>query len=214
MPPVVLVDGDDLAAFVGSVVTLRGVVTRTKVPTLCGVDVDAEAFAGRAIEATGTLVASSVTADELDALIARVGQVAHRGPGTTYQLVDATYRAIVDVVALRPFVPASDLGVSLRFFGDLGFTTTRIDDGLALVQLGPFSFLLQQYEAKGFAANFMMQVVVDDLDGWWERIEALDLAGRYAVKPPTAPARQPWGLTVAYVVDPGGVLWHFVQKPS
>ena len=37
---------------------------------------------------------------------------------------------------------------------------------------------------------------------------------------PFVPARdfasdiQPWGLTVAYVVDPGGILWHFVQKPG
>jgi len=117
---------------------------------------------------------------------------------------------MVDVVALRPFVPTSDLETSLRFFGDLGFTTSRINDGLATVQLGPFGFLLQKFEAEGFAANFMMQVLVNDLDGWWKRIEALDLAKKYEVKAPTAPARQPWGLTV----DPAGVLWHFVQKPA
>jgi hypothetical protein len=122
--------------------------------------------------------------------------------------------SMVDVVAVRPFVPTPDLETSLRFFDDLGFTTSRIDDGLAMVELGPFSFLLQKFEAKGFAANYMMQVMVNDLDSWWKRIEALDLAKRYAVKPPAAPAVQPWGLTVAYVVDPAGVLWHFVQKPS
>lgn len=121
---------------------------------------------------------------------------------------------MVDVIALRPFVPTSDLETSLRFFGDLGFTTSRINDGLATVQLGPFSFLLQKFEARGFAANFMMQVMVNDLDGWWKRIAALDLGTTYAVKAPTPPALQPWGLTVAYVVDPAGVLWHFVQKPN
>ncbi len=120
---------------------------------------------------------------------------------------------MVDVVSLRPFVPTSDLETSLRFFADLGFATAQINDGLAAVQLGPFSFLLQKFEAKGFAANFMMQLMVNDLDGWWKRIDALDLAKRYGVKPPTAPARQPWGLTVAYVVDPAGVLWHVVQQP-
>jgi hypothetical protein len=120
--------------------------------------------------------------------------------------------SMVDVVTMRPFVPTSDLETGLRFFGDLGFTTSRINDGLGTVQLGPFSFLLQKFEAEGFAANFMMQVLVNDLDSWWKRIEALDLAKSYAVRPPTAPARQPWGLTVAYVVDPGGVLWHFVQQ--
>lgn len=119
---------------------------------------------------------------------------------------------MVDVVAMRPFVPTSDLETSLRFFGALGFATSRIDDGLALVELGAFSFLLQKFAADGFAANFMMQVMVNDLDAWWQRIDALDLATTYDVRPPTAPARQPWGLTVAYVVDPAGVLWHFVQR--
>jgi len=28
---------------------------------------------------------------------------------------------------------------------------------------------------------------------------------------PILPARQPWGLTVAYVVDPSGVLWRVIQ---
>lgn len=120
---------------------------------------------------------------------------------------------MVDVVALRPFVPTADLETSLRFFGELGFSSRELDDGLAVVELGPFSFLLQKFEAKGFAGNFMMQVLVADLDAWWARIAALDLAATYAVKPPTPPARQPWGLTVAYVVDPAGVLWHFVQQP-
>ncbi|HEY5936861.1 MAG TPA: hypothetical protein VIU61_19565 [Kofleriaceae bacterium] len=121
---------------------------------------------------------------------------------------------MVDVVALRPFVPTSNLETSLRLFAELGFTTSQINDGLGIVELGPFSFLLQKFEAKGFAANFMMQVMVSDLDDWWKRIEALDLTKTYSVKPPTAPALQPWGLTVAYVVDPGGVLWHFVQDPT
>lgn len=121
---------------------------------------------------------------------------------------------MVDVVAMRPFVPTPNLELGLRFFGDLGFVTSRLDDGLALVTLGPFSFLLQKFEAEGFAANYMMQVVVNDLDAWWKRIEALDLAKAYGVRPPAPPAVQPWGLTVAYVVDPAGVLWHFTQRPS
>ena len=119
-----------------------------------------------------------------------------------------------DVVALRPFVPAANLETSLRFYAELGFATSRISDTLASLQLGPFGFLLQQFEAKGFAANFMMQLLVNDLDGWWQRIASLELAAKYDVKPPRAPEQQPWGLTVAYVFDPAGVLWHVVQKPN
>jgi catechol 2,3-dioxygenase-like lactoylglutathione lyase family enzyme len=117
-----------------------------------------------------------------------------------------------DVVVVRPFVPSIDFEKSLRFYVDLGFTAYRIGDQMASVELGPFSFLLQDYHVEAFAGNFMMQLMVNDLERWWKHIQSLDLAGKYGVRPPSAPALQPWGLTVAYVVDPSGILWHFVQK--
>jgi uncharacterized glyoxalase superfamily protein PhnB len=119
-----------------------------------------------------------------------------------------------DVVALRPFVPAKDFETSLRFYGDLGFTAFRLGDSLASMHLGPFAFLLQKFEAEGFAANFMMHLLVNDVESWWRRIEGLDLAAKSAVKAPSAPALQPWGLLVAYVFDPSGVLWHVAQNPD
>ena len=116
-----------------------------------------------------------------------------------------------DVVALRPFVPAKDFETSLRFYGELGFTAYRLGDSLASMHLGRFSFLLQRFEAPGFAGNFMMQLLVNNIENWWSRIELLNLAANYGVRAPSAPAVQPWGLTVAYVVDPSGVLWHIAQ---
>jgi hypothetical protein len=35
--------------------------------------------------------------------------------------------------------------------------------------------------------------------------------GRFGVKAPAPPRAEPWGLTIAYVFDPSGVLWHFAQ---
>ena len=58
----------------------------------------------------------------------------------------------------------------------------------------------------------MMQLMVDDLQAWWERILSLDLDARFGVPPPRAPALQPWGLRIAYIVDPSGVLWHVAQR--
>jgi uncharacterized glyoxalase superfamily protein PhnB len=51
-----------------------------------------------------------------------------------------------------------------------------------------------------------------DLDAWWEHIETLNLSQSFGVPPPKPPALQPWGLTVAYVVDPSGVLWHIAER--
>jgi uncharacterized glyoxalase superfamily protein PhnB len=58
----------------------------------------------------------------------------------------------------------------------------------------------------------MMQLMVDDLNVWWQHIESLDLPKQFGVAPPKPPASQPWGLTVAYMVDPAGVLWHIARR--
>ena len=58
----------------------------------------------------------------------------------------------------------------------------------------------------------MMQLTVDDLDAWWSHIESLDLSKQFGVPEPKPPEMQPWGLRVAYVVDPAGVLWHIAQR--
>jgi hypothetical protein len=118
-----------------------------------------------------------------------------------------------DVIALRPFLPATDFEASSQFYRDLGFTLQPLGDSLASVELGPFAFLLQKFHAEGFASNYMMHLLVNNLEGWWRHIESLDLAAKYGVRPPAAPALQPWGLVVCYVVDPAGVLWHFAQRP-
>jgi uncharacterized glyoxalase superfamily protein PhnB len=119
-----------------------------------------------------------------------------------------------DVIALRPFVPATNFETSLKFYTDLGFSAFRLDDHLASMQLGPFAFLLQGFDVEDFAGNFMMHLLVKDVDAWWTRINALDLAGRYEVDAPRAPELQPWGLRVAYVFDPSGVLWHVAEERS
>lgn len=112
----------------------------------------------------------------------------------------------------RPFVPAKDFALSKRFYEALGFT--KLFDGeIAIFGVGPSSFLLQNYYQQAWAENFMMQLMVDDLDAWWLHIQSLDLAARFGVPEPKAPALQPWGLRIAYVVDPSGVLWHIAQRP-
>jgi hypothetical protein len=117
-----------------------------------------------------------------------------------------------DVVAIRPFVPSKDFATCVRFYEDLGFSSRLLGGGIAGMQMGAFGFLLQEYDVPGFAANFMMHMTVNDLDRYWEKISGLDLAARYGVRAPTAPAMQPWGLVITYVVDPTGVLWHIAQQ--
>lgn len=113
--------------------------------------------------------------------------------------------------AARPFVPAKDFELSKRFYRALGFEVL-LDSTVAIFGIGATRFLLQNYYNKDWAENFMMQLMVDDLDAWWQHIAKLDLPGQFGVSPPQPPKMQPWGLRVAYVVDPSGVLWHVAER--
>ncbi|HEX2852629.1 MAG TPA: hypothetical protein VHO24_05270 [Opitutaceae bacterium] len=111
----------------------------------------------------------------------------------------------------RPFLPAKDFDLSKRFYEALGFAKV-LDGEVAIFQIGASSFILQKHFQKEWAENFMMQLMVDDLDAWWTHLVSLDLPRNFGVPAPKAPAVQPWGLRVAYVVDPSGVLWHVAQR--
>jgi hypothetical protein len=113
---------------------------------------------------------------------------------------------------IRAFVPGGrDYALSKRFYEALGFTIDFDAGDVAGLSCDAGGFLLQNYYHKDWAGNFMMQWVVEDLDAWWTRVSALDLAGRFGVQAPRPPAMQPWGLTVAYLFGPCGELWHVVQ---
>jgi predicted enzyme related to lactoylglutathione lyase len=111
----------------------------------------------------------------------------------------------------RPFMPARDFDLSKRFYEALGFTKL-VDGEVAIFNAGSGGFILQRYYKKEWAENFMMQLMVDDLDAWWAHIASLDLPPRFGVQAAKAPAMQPWGLRVAYLYDPSGVLWHVCQR--
>jgi len=111
----------------------------------------------------------------------------------------------------RAFIPARDFHVSKLFYEALGFQKV-LDADVAIFNVGSGGFILQPYYQKEWAENLMMQLMVDDLDAWWTHIANLDLVGQFGVSPPKPPALQPWGLRIAYVVDPSGVLWHFAQR--
>jgi hypothetical protein len=111
----------------------------------------------------------------------------------------------------RPFLPAKDFAVSKAFYEALGFPKL-LDGDVVIFGVGAGAFILQNYYQAEWAGNFVMQLMVGDLDAWWAHIEALDLPARFGVPGPKPPALQPWGLRVAYVVDPSGVLWHIAQR--
>ena len=113
----------------------------------------------------------------------------------------------------RPFLPSQDFDLSKRFYEALGFQKL-LDGDVAIFQVGSSSFILSRHYQRDWAGNFMMQLMVDDLDAWWSHIGSLDLPGQFGTKLLKAPAMQSWGLSVAFVSDPSGVLWHVAQRRS
>jgi hypothetical protein len=111
----------------------------------------------------------------------------------------------------RPFVPAKDFVLSKRFYLSIGFQLL-LDGEVAIFGVGKTSFILQNYYNKDWAENFMMQLMVDDVDAWWAHLNRMDLPKNFPVVSLRPPEMQPWGLRIAYLVDPSGVLWHVAGR--
>jgi len=115
---------------------------------------------------------------------------------------------------LGAFLPTKDFELSRRFYEALGFANHATGDEVALFDTGAGTIILTRTNNPKWAGAFMIAIRVDDLKAWWERVAQADLPARFGVPAPRPPAKQPWGLEVAYVVDPAGVLIHFQQNPQ
>ena len=125
----------------------------------------------------------------------------------------ATNDLAATIKAMRPMVPAKDFDVSRQFYSDLGFQSRMLTENLAEMTFGACSFLLQDYCVQEWADNFVMHLFVSDLRLWWDHIVALDLDNRYGTKT-RSPRDEGWGVKVAGVIDPAGVLWRIHQIPG
>ncbi len=85
------------------------------------------------------------------------------------------------VLDRKAFVPAKDLDISKRFYLDLGFHEVWGDQGACELELDGFRFILQKFYVKQHAENFMMTIVVEDADAWWQNIESLGLKDKYGL---------------------------------
>lgn len=116
-------------------------------------------------------------------------------------------------IEVKAFVPARDFALSQQFYQDLGFELAWSEDNLACLRHGAASFLLQNFYNAEHAGNFMMHLLVNDVDAWWRRVQDRDIAAKYGVMA-EPPADRPWGLRDFVLVDPTGVLWRIGQTIS
>jgi uncharacterized glyoxalase superfamily protein PhnB len=85
------------------------------------------------------------------------------------------------VVEIKTFVPAKDFELSKRFY------------------------------VEAFAGNFMMHLLVEDVDSWRTKVRESGVAGKYGVTV-TEVEQRPWRMRDFTVIDPSGVLWRIAQN--
>jgi predicted lactoylglutathione lyase len=83
---------------------------------------------------------------------------------------------------VKAFVPARDFALSKQFYQDLGFELAWSDDDLAHMRHGNSSFLLQNFYNEVRAGNFMMHLLVTDVDASWHHAQAQGIASKYDTK--------------------------------
>jgi uncharacterized glyoxalase superfamily protein PhnB len=115
---------------------------------------------------------------------------------------------------LNAFVPSKDFELSKQFYADVGFELAFAGDDIAKFKIGSFSFLLQKFHVQQHSENFMMGLMVEDADLWWEHFQRLGLKEKYPRIMLKPPVMQPWGIRVLYVSDPTGVLWHISDRKT
>lgn len=115
------------------------------------------------------------------------------------------------ITEIKAFVPAKDFDISKKFYQDIGFRMASEGGGVAYFHFENVSFLLQDYCAESQAENFMMHILVEDVDSWWEHIHECDVIEKYGIKI-TPIENQPWSMKDFCITDPSGVLWRIGQN--
>lgn len=117
------------------------------------------------------------------------------------------------VTEIKAFIPAKDFELSKRFYRDMGFTMASEGGGVAYFHVEHAGFLLQDFCAEALAENFMMHLLVEDVEAWWRRIIESGVAVKYGTKV-TNIELQAWKMRDFCVIDPSGVLWRIGQNCS
>jgi hypothetical protein len=118
----------------------------------------------------------------------------------------------IQATALYPFVPSGPhFNTSLAFFAELGFEKVWQEGGLAGLRFGRAYFILQEIDIPEWQTNQMITFEVSDLDTYWSKLAAKQLAQSFAGVQLRPPTDFPWGREV-HLIDPGGVCWHVRQS--
>ena len=114
-------------------------------------------------------------------------------------------------LSLQPFVPSGkDFEASKQFFQQLGFTINWDAGDYIGFEKDGCKFILQKFDNKDFAENFMITVGITNVDEFRKGVIEKELAKKFDIRIGEA-SDQPYGREVN-IIDIAGVCWHFVQQ--
>src|SRR5579863_4940110 len=113
-------------------------------------------------------------------------------------------------LSLSPFIPSgSKFEESKQLFQELGFNLNWAEGGMAGFEANGCNFMLQQFDNKQFAENFMVSVRVDNAAELRDMVIEKKLPERFGIRVGEV-TQQPYGKEVN-IIDIAGVCWHFVE---
>jgi hypothetical protein len=113
-------------------------------------------------------------------------------------------------LSLAPFVPSgSKYEESIQLFQELGFNLNWDNGGMAGFGGEGCSFILQKFERKEFADNFMLSVRVSSAEEFRNMVLEKKLPERFGIRIGEV-KQQPYGKEVN-IIDIAGVCWHFIE---
>ncbi|WP_242921324.1 hypothetical protein [Pontibacter liquoris] len=113
-------------------------------------------------------------------------------------------------LSLEPFVPSgSNYESSKQLFQELGFKINWDAGDYTGFERDGCKFILQNYNNREFAENFMVSIRIDDAEEFYKEVKEKRLEEKFAVRV-AKPTVQPYGKEVN-IIDIAGVCWHFVE---
>lgn len=116
----------------------------------------------------------------------------------------------LNIVEIKSFVPTRDYELSKGFYQEIGFEMASDVGDVAYFSRGDCSFLLQNFYEPEHCNNFMMHLLVEDVESWHQHLSHVNhekFGSRL-----TELVDQPWGMRECCLFDPSGVLWRIAQN--
>ncbi|HYK43798.1 MAG TPA: hypothetical protein VEV83_01425 [Parafilimonas sp.] len=113
-------------------------------------------------------------------------------------------------LALQPFVPSGgDFEKSKQLFVAIGFKINWDAGDYTGFERDGCKFILQKFDNKPFAENFMISVNVSNAQEFWNEVNEKQLPQKFGIRV-KEPTEMPYGKEVN-MIDLAGVCWHFVE---